>query len=184
MRPLQSIAMGLVVVAVNAFLGGYDALPDPVGWLLVVLGVRRLPPTVPHRGALLGAATAAGAVSVPLWLPAVDRQLAAADASLSWAASLPQVGCTVLLCHVLAAAARDADPGSARALRLTRDLLVVVGLLPVLVLGAGLDVLAVPTQAAATVGLAVLLWLLFSRSGRPWASEPPLRSVTSDPTRA
>ena len=43
MRPLQSIAIGLVIIALRAEFGGYDALADPVGWLLVLLGVRSLP---------------------------------------------------------------------------------------------------------------------------------------------
>ena len=39
--------MGLVIVFLAARFGGYDALPDPVGWGLVVAGLlplrRRLP---------------------------------------------------------------------------------------------------------------------------------------------
>ena len=42
MMPLQSIAMGLVIVVLVARLdSGHDALADPVGWLLVVWGVCR-----------------------------------------------------------------------------------------------------------------------------------------------
>jgi hypothetical protein len=37
--PLQKVAMGLVIVLVDAFFGGYDAVPDPVGWAMVLAGV-------------------------------------------------------------------------------------------------------------------------------------------------
>ena len=52
MRPLQSIAIGLVIIALRAEFGGYDALVDPVGWLLVLLGVRTLPVEPERRKSL------------------------------------------------------------------------------------------------------------------------------------
>ena len=42
MKPLQSVAMGLVIVVLVARYGEYDALADPLGWLLVLWGVRRM----------------------------------------------------------------------------------------------------------------------------------------------
>ena len=146
MKPLQSIAMGLVIVVLVARFHGYDALPDPVGWLLVLLGVRALPPAVPHRDNLLRLAGLAGAVSVVVWFPAVTDALYDADASLAWAANLPEVLFGALLCHALAATADEgamgsagADPKAARWLRLTRTGMLVVAVLPVLVFGARPD---------------------------------------------
>ena len=55
MRPLQSIAMGLVIIALRAEFGGYDALADPLGWLLVLLGVRTLPVEPERRRTLFAA---------------------------------------------------------------------------------------------------------------------------------
>ena len=51
-------------MALTARAGGVDLLPDPLGWLLVVLGLRHLPggddrPAAP-RPAALGAQPAAG----------------------------------------------------------------------------------------------------------------------------
>ena len=44
MKPLQSIAMGLVIIALKAWVNGeYDVLPDPIGWLLVLQGLAALP---------------------------------------------------------------------------------------------------------------------------------------------
>ena len=36
MKPLQSIAMGLVIMALDAGINGYDVLPDPVGAAVVL----------------------------------------------------------------------------------------------------------------------------------------------------
>ena len=90
MRPLQSIAMGLVIVALSAPVGdGYDALPDPLGWLLVVLGSRALPDQVPRRRVVVTLAWLAAAASVPLWVPGFSDAAYATHPSLGWALNLP-----------------------------------------------------------------------------------------------
>ena len=48
MKPLQSVAMGFVFIALYARWHGYDLYADPVGWVLVLLGVRRLPAGTPY----------------------------------------------------------------------------------------------------------------------------------------
>lgn len=66
MKPLSSVAMGLVIVVLVARFGGYDALPDPLGWLLVLWGVRRLPdPALLLRLAALAAGS--GDVKAAAW---------------------------------------------------------------------------------------------------------------------
>ena len=117
MRPLQSIAMGLVIVALHAEFGGFDALADPLGWVLVLLGVRDLPVDLESRRTLLGLAALAGAVSIPLWIPGVSDALYDTDPALLWAVNLPQLGFGGLLAHVLARRAADTEdtraaPGS------------------------------------------------------------------------
>ncbi|MCW2784241.1 MAG: hypothetical protein JWP74_758 [Marmoricola sp.] len=111
----------------------YDALPDPVGWLLVLSGLKSL------RGHLdvdiaLWFGWVALAVSVPLWfpqlvehLPTVSTTHASAllpsaakhgrvtDPSLLWALSLPQAAFSLLLVKSI---------GDAGALRLPRDVFV------------------------------------------------------------
>lgn len=172
MKPLQSVAMGLVVIALSARFGGYDALADPVGWVLVVLGVHRLPADLSARGPVLALAVLAGLVSAVVWFPRATEALYDADASLAWAANLPQLACSALLCHVLAERARVAgDPRAARWLATTRTLLVVVGLLPVLVFGAGLSGLELASYLAAGAVALLLIWLLFAYSARPWARD-------------
>lgn len=169
MRPLQSIAMGLVVIGLRAAFAGYDALPDPAGWVLVLLGVRGLPDDLPQRRDLTLLAVLAGVVSVPLWVPEVSDRLYDTHASLGWAANLPQLGFVILLCLVLARrAAADGDTGAAAWARTALTGFVVAGLLPVLVFGAGLASLEVASYVGATLALLLLIWLLFSWSSRPW----------------
>ena len=171
MKPLRSVAMGLVVVVLSARFHGYDALADPVGWLLVLLGVRAFPAGIKHRRNLLRLAALAGLVSVVVWFPAVTEDLYDADASLGWVANLPQIFFSALLCHTLALRAEGAgDTRAARWLGLTRTAVIVVGLLPVLVFGAGLESFVVTSFLAAGTVAVLLIWLLFAYASRPWAT--------------
>jgi hypothetical protein len=183
MKPLQSVAMGLVVVVLSARFGGYDALPDAAGWLLAFLGVRALPDDLPHRTNLLTLAAVAGAVATVVWFPAVTDDLYDADPSLAWAANLPQLAFSALLCHVLAArAAAAGDVKAARWLGLTRSGFFVVALLPVLVFGAGLESFELTSYLAATLVALMLIWLLFAYASRPWTgvrNHPPQPAAAS-----
>src|SRR5690349_51203 len=101
MSPLQRIAMGLVIVLVPANFPHdphpawqfYDALPDPIGWALVIVGVRALR----HHLDLDVAhwlAWVAFVVSVPLWFPQVNHLFVpeyndAIDVSFQWFLFLP-----------------------------------------------------------------------------------------------
>lgn len=179
MKALQSIAMGLVVVALTApQLGGYDTLPNPLGWVLVLLGVRALPEAISHRAVLLSTGWLAAAVSVPLWFPALTDGLYATDPSLAWAANLPQIAFTVVLCHCLAgAAAAHQDIRAARWWGLARTLALVVAGLPVLVFGAGMATLEVTSYLAAGLSALLVIWLLFAHASRAWALHPMAESA-------
>lgn len=169
MLPLQSVAMGLVIVALSARFGGYDALADPVGWLLVLLGLRRMP-ALPRLRDVLVLAGLALAVSCVVWWPATSAWLDDQHPSLRWALTLPQLGAQLLLAHALASAARTTgDDAAARWLRLVPGAVVVVGLLPVLVFATGSDRLEAWSYVAAALVAIWVVWLLFSYAARPWA---------------
>ena len=169
MRPLQSIAMGLVIVALRPLAGGYDALPDPLGWLLVLHGVRSLPADLWQRDAVVRLAMLAGLVSVPLWFPQVIDALYDTHPALGWAVNLPQVGFAAVLARGLGLRAAGADDGPAgRWLRVAAVGFVLAAVLPVLVFGAGLGALEILTYVAATLVLLLFIWLLFAYSARPW----------------
>jgi hypothetical protein len=172
-KPLQSIAMGFVFIALYARFNGYDAYADPVGWALVLYGVHRLPADLAGRGGVFYLGWLAALVSVPLWFPDVTDALDDADASLAWAADLPAFAFGALLCHVLArAAVAEDEPRAAAWLRIISIGFVVVALLPVLVFGAGMDDLSDPAGLAAQATKLALVWALFVYAGRVWAGAP------------
>jgi len=168
-KPLQSIAMGLVIVAIVAKAGGgYDVLPDPVGWLLVLQGLGGLPATLPHRPALSTLGFVALIMSVVLWFPSLSEGLERADESLLWAANLPQLGFVALLCHALSRSA-VAEPGRSRWLRTASALTVVAALVPVVVLGADQTSLLDVMVVGGSLVLLLVIVLLFRYAARPWA---------------
>lgn len=175
MKPLQSLAMGLVVVALAARVRGYDLLADPVGWLLVLHGVVRLPEgRVPRTSLLRGLAVLALLAATVLWFPTVSATLEDADESLLWAANLPQLAFVAALCLSLSRTAAQAEDRAASAwLRTAATLTLVAALLPVVVFGAGRSGLLVPTVVGATLVLVGVIVLLFRYAGRRWAGDGP-----------
>jgi uncharacterized protein YhhL (DUF1145 family) len=166
MKPLQSVAMGLVIVVLSAKFGAYDALADPVGWLLVLWGVRRMA----DRSALLTLAAGALLVACVVWFPATQELLEDADPSLRWAVNLPQVLFCLLLCRQLSELAGAADDQRARAwLRTTMVLNGVLAMAPVLVFAASADDVMASVYAAAGAVVLLLIVLLFAYASRPWA---------------
>src|SRR5690349_1489632 len=140
--------MGLVIVFVAARFGGWDALPDPVGWGLVVAGAWPLRDGLPLGAWVVGLAVVAGLVSLPLVVPAVLGRLSDAG---QWGASLPQTGFCVLLCGALAQVAGRHGDKEAERLGALRWLFVLVAVGPVLVYGGHVDALATPLAVLAVL---------------------------------
>lgn len=179
MKPLQAVAMGLVVVGIHA--GTWDLLPDPLGWLLVLHGVRRLPPVTPYRTSQVALGLLALLASVPLWVPAVAANLDDADPSLRWAVNLPQLGFVVVLCLGVADLARTGeDLGAFRTWRTVATFGIACAVLPVLVWGGGLGALEVPSYVLASLTLLAVIVLGFAHAGRPWIT-PPEKQNGPDP---
>lgn len=171
MKPLQAVGMGLVVVALEARVGGYDLLADPLGWLLVLYGVRRLP-QLPWSSTVRFLVGLALVVSVLLWFPAVPEALADTDASLEWAASLPQILAVGAISAALARLAQEAGDRRAWAwLRTALTLLVLTAVVPVVVLSVQSSAVgAMLLLGLVTVVLVIVL--LFGYASRPWAAAP------------
>ena len=166
MLPLQSVAMGFVIIALSARAGGYDLLPDPLGWLLVLHGLGRLPAELPHRRTLRTLGPLALLISVVLWFPGLADGLEDTDESLLWAANLPQLAFVAVLCRALAALTE----GRPRQwLRTAAALTVVAALLPVVVLGAGASSLLTVMVVGGAAVLVLVIVLLFRYAARPWA---------------
>ncbi|MGH3412335.1 MAG: hypothetical protein ACRDPH_04560 [Marmoricola sp.] len=124
MTPLQKIGMGLVIVLLPAYFPAhahppwavYDALPDPIGWALVVAGVWAL-----GRTGDLGLtvvkwlAVVALLVSVPMWFPQLNHQLVpkynpGISVSFQWFLGLPQAAFGLVLAQRIGKAGQTAEP--------------------------------------------------------------------------
>ena len=161
--------MGLVIVLVRA--GSPDLLPDPLGWLLILYGVRRLPPDLPLRAGVLALGALALAVSVPLWIPEVADRVLESDRSLQWAVNLPQLLFVVTLATALGRQAGEHGDSAGRGWWfLVATLTGFAAAAPVLVFGGGIAVLETPALVIAGAVLLTAIVLCFAHSGRPWAT--------------
>jgi hypothetical protein len=187
MSPLQRIAMGLVIVFVPANFphdphpvwAFYDALPDPLGWLLVLSGVHAL------RGRLdidvlawLG--WVSFAISVPLWFPQVNHLLVpeyndGIDVSLQWFLSLPQTVFSLLLARSIGRAAEvqePRDPFVAGRFGVLTWAFAALAVLPAIAYGGGVDALVDPTLVGIGVVNVVFIYYLFRVHRRTWLGGP------------
>jgi hypothetical protein len=122
--PLQKIAMGLVIVLVPADFprhphpawAVYDALPDPIGWALVLVGVYALAAASDiDLDAVRWTGILAFIVSIPLWFPQVNHLLVPkynSDITVSgqWAISLPQTLFSLILARQIGRAGIFTEP--------------------------------------------------------------------------
>ena len=162
--------MGYVFIALYAKLNGFDLYADPVGWVLVLVGVHRLPIAKAARNRVLGLAVLALVVSVPLAVPSVTEWLDDAEPALAWAINLPEFGFSIALAHVLAVAALAAQDKSASSwLRILVTFGVLVAIAPVVIFGGGVSELAAAAGVAVQLFFLMIIWQLFLYSGRPWA---------------
>jgi hypothetical protein len=180
MSPLQRIAMGLVIVVLSAPLPAdpspawkqYDALPDPLGWLLVTAGAVALARLDRGFGTVRRLAVLAGVVSVVLWFPQVSHHL---EDSGAWAASLPQIAFCLLLCREIGVRAGSTTPPDKQAER-RFGLLVwgfaLVAVLPVIALGGDVVQLQNATAVVSTLVNVALIWSLFGFHRRDWLGGP------------
>lgn len=154
--------MGLLLVTLDAVVGdGWDLVPDPFGWVLVIVGLRPLRGVLPQGPGLLTLAGLALLVSVALFPPAV---LERTDESLQWMLSLPGLAVSVGLCTSLAAVA---GPDTRGRFLLLRAVFAAAAVLPVLIYGGGVDLLVVPVAVALVVANLSLVYLVFRVARRP-----------------
>ena len=162
--------MGLVIVYLVAGLNGWDLLADPVGWVLVLLGLAALQGQLPGHGAVTGAALLSLAVAVLTWVPdwAVGRAVRE-DESLGWLASLPALVFAFLLSDALRT--RLPSPWDSR-FTLLRWGFVLAAALPVLIYGAQWEWLVPPTGLLVFVLDVLLVVWLWSAARVPAVDDP------------
>ncbi len=189
MTPLQKIAMGLVVVLVPANFPRdphpawqfYDALPDPVGWLLVLAGLRAL---VRASDLDLDVARWLGVlafvVSVPLWFPQVSHLLVPEynpriEISFQWFVALPQTLFSLFLVRTIGRAAIEEVPRdrfvAGRFGVLTWGLAGML-VLPVVAYGGDVEALQDPTLLLIGIVNVAVVYYLFRVHRRSWLGGP------------
>ena len=157
MTSLQKIAMGLVITLVDPIIAGYDAVPDVIGWVMVVMGLLELRERV-GVSTLVTLSVVAGVVSLFGLRPGL---LADLPESTGWLLSLPQIAVSFLLCTEVAAIVGES---LARRLRVLRWVFAVAAFGPVLLYGGGLDVTLVPLALLSVAANVYLVYLLFRAS--------------------
>ncbi|WP_377326015.1 hypothetical protein ACFJIY_12665 [Pimelobacter simplex] len=177
MKPLQAVGLGLVLLALGPTdpkPGVFDPLPDPLGWLLVLIGLHGLAGALDARRVpvLRFLGVLALAISVALVVPAAARWVDT-DPSLGWAADVPRFAFFALLCHELSQAAlRARQTGGASTFSMATLLLLFVLAAPPLAFGAGWTGVGPAGEAAAQLGQIALVVLCFVFAGRTWAGAP------------
>jgi hypothetical protein len=180
MSPLQKIAMGMVIVIGFAYFPPhpspawryFDALPDPIGWVLVLFGTFALARADGTFASSRWLAGFAGVVSLPMWFPQVAHQL---DASGEWFASLPQIAfCLFLAREIGIEAARQSPPDVfvAKRFGLLFWGFAAVGVLPVIAIGGGLTQLEDPTRFLSWLVSLAFIYTLFRVHRREWLGGP------------
>lgn len=175
MRPLQAIGAGLTLVVLDVSFAdpGWDLVPDPVGWLLVLLGVRRLPERIGRRRLLLPLAVVSGMVSLALWVPPLGERVLGLHASLRWALDLTTPAFVLVLALAMSAAAPGADTSARTWWRVVLVGTVATMLLPPVVYGAGAVALTVVAAVVAVASVVTCVVLCFAHSARPWVRDAP-----------
>ena len=186
MKPLQAIALGLVLLALgptDADPGTFDPLPDPLGWVLVLIGLHGVSGSLDQRSlpVLRVLGVLALGISIALVVPDVARFIAD-DPSLGWSADVPRFAFFAVLCHQLSQSALKAkDTAGMTAFSICATVLIFVIAAPPLAFGAGWDAIGPAGEVAAQVVQIALVILCFVFAGREWAGAPP---VAEDPEGA
>ena len=178
MKELQSVALGLTVVFVDW--GSPDWVADPLGWLLVLVGIAAVKDRLTDYGYLQLTGWVCLALSVVTWPP---EAVPALDDTLGWLFSLP----TLAFCFLLADSLTDVtEQGLSRRFRAISWLYAIVTVLPLLPLLLGWERLSTPAQVVTVVAQVVLVVSLVSASDEDAvrSEEQPSAAGRSAPGKA
>jgi hypothetical protein len=155
-KELQTVALGLVVVFLDV--GDPDWVADPIGWLLVLLGIAAAREQLTDYRYLQLTGWVCLALSIVTWPPDSVPTL---DDTLSWLFSLP----TLAFCFMLADSLIDVtEPGLSQRFRVIAWLYALVTVLPAAPLLLDWEWLGTPTVVLTILAYVVLVISLFSAS--------------------
>jgi hypothetical protein len=152
-KELQSVALGLAVVFLDY--GDPDWVADPIGWLLVLVGIAAVKERLTDYGYLQVTAWVCLVLSVVTWPPDSVPTL---DETLGWVFSLP----TLAFCFLLADSLTDVTQESlSQRFRTIAWVYALVTVLPLLAL-LGWEWLETPARVLTIVIHVVMVLSLFS----------------------
>lgn len=171
-KPLLLVALALAIIQVRAEFHGFDALPDPIGWLVIAGACRVLPPEVPRRSAVVGSAVIAAVTAVSMWPSAWNDRVRALTESLLWAIALPGLAWSVLFCLAMTALAQG-EMVSSLLWKSLAGAFLASAILPVVVFGGDADWLEGTYAAISTAAQVALFVLAIAHAWKPWATFAP-----------
>jgi hypothetical protein len=175
-KELQSVALGLIVVFVDV--GSPDWVPDPIGWILVLVGLAAVKDRLTDYGYLQVTGWVCLGLSVVTWPP---EAVPALDETLGWLFSLP----TLAFCFLLADSLTDVtEPGLARRFRLISWGYAVVTVLPLLPLALGWEWMSTPGLVVTIVVHVALVLSLYRACDEDALRSSPEPSSDSDDVAA
>ncbi|KAA1415428.1 hypothetical protein F0U44_20765 [Nocardioides humilatus] len=186
MKPLYAMAFGLILVALGptgAKPDTFDPMPDPLGWLFVLIGLVSLAAVLDDAriGILRFLGATAMVFSIALVVPAVARWVAT-DPSLGWTADVPRFSFFAVLCYELSAAAlKQKATVAASTFNLSALALLFVLAAPPVAFGGGIEEVGNAGEITAEIVQIVLVVLFFIYGSRPWAGAPVEAEAAGEP---
>jgi hypothetical protein len=167
-QPLLVVALALVIIVVRADFHGYDALPDPLAWLLIAVAGAAFPEDLPRRGALIASALLAMCASVASWPARWNDEIVDLDPALTWAIALPSLAWSALFCLAVAHLARPQLSAHLMWKYVAGGFMAAI-VLPVIVYGGGIDALEGTYAAIIVLSQVALVALALMHAWKPWA---------------
>lgn len=170
-QPLLVVALALLIIVIRADFRGYDALPDPLAWLMIAVACAALPEDVPRRGAVVATAVLAMVASVASWPVRGHERIVDLDPALAWAIALPSLAWSALFCLAVAHLARTQLSAQIMWKYVAGGFLAAI-VLPIVVFGGGVDSLEGTYAAIIVLSQVALFALALTHAWKPWALVP------------
>lgn len=170
-QPLLLVVLAFLIIVLRPEFGGYDGLPDAIGWLLLAIAAGQLPEDAPRRGLMVGCALLAVVPAAVMFRTSVNEAVRDLDPALAWAIGLPGVAFSILFCLGISWLAREDRMASVLWKYLAFGW-VASAILPIVVEGGGLHSLDDVYASVITLAQLGLFGLALWHAWRPWALIP------------
>jgi hypothetical protein len=167
-QPLLVVALALLILVLRSDFRGYDALPDPLAWLLIAVACSAFPEDVPRRSTLVASAVLAMFASIASWPTSWHEKVVDLDPALAWTVALPSLVWSVLFCLAVAHLAQPQLSAHIMWTYVGYGFVAAI-FLPVIVFGGGVDSLEGTYAAIIVLAQVALFVLALMHAWKPWA---------------